>query len=273
MRAKLEAPLDADIEWYKKLGYIEYDRTKAVCHKWNDVNDSMLLEYIKYGMMRRMYAIHMPRDPIRRTNMKIMKNRFGPRFSYFIALDWKLHWSLISKFFIHFKIPITSMPFPTKGKHARWASLLMALKYIIDMDIDNHVVLLEDDVLLPSNFDFGLIDTIDDPFVKWSRWGEAYGIHANSARRFIYLMYHIGINEHDDNWILDNMQPFNNIIVHDEHVVVPTNHGNILHTNYAKWPWTHEVTNQGNILVNTKLFFSNDAIDFPKILERFFLDK
>ena len=158
-------------------------------------------------------------------NVKILKRHF-PSLKIFKAIDWKQDWRLIKKFLLKNKIPVIKLHWNTRGKYARWVSVLMACKYVIDNE--SEIILLEDDVLLPSGFDFQFSKWYGKgDFVKLSKWGEAYYMNKKGASKLIKNMYTIGIYHHNDMFIGSHVRECRNIVVEDRHLVCGTNKGNI----------------------------------------------
>ena len=88
------------------------------------------------------------------------------------------------------------------GKLGRWLSTIMMMKYSIDLGC--HIILLEDDLLLPPNFDFQFPQYINYPdIVTLGLWGDGYYFTPQACIKFLQLVYHIGILNNDDNMIID----------------------------------------------------------------------
>ena len=170
--------------------------------------------------------IVLSRDPVRLNNFKTMKTRF-PQLKYFEAVDWKNDWNFILRFFENNYIPIKSMPSNTKGKYARWVSVILFAKYVIDTN-SKGAILIEDDVLLPQNFNFRYKFYKKCNFCKLSQWGEGYFMNKKGAKRFLKSIYRIGINHHNDMFIMNN-HIFDKrfLVITKKHLICKTNQGNI----------------------------------------------
>lgn len=90
------------------------------------------------------------------------------------------------------------------GKLGRWLSTIMITKLSYDLDIN--VIVIEDDILLPPNFDFQFNKYINNKgIVRLGEWGDGYYFNKMSSKFFLELVYSKGIITNDDNMIIDEV--------------------------------------------------------------------
>ena len=142
----------------------------------------------------------------RRTNvLKNIKN--NPKINRCFGIDGNdklLTQNLIRKYNIYFPKPkLSSYILENYGRLGRWLSTIMFMKY--SMDTNRKIVVLEDDLLLPVNFDFQFERYKDmKNIVRLGMWGDAYFFEPNSCRDFFKQhLYTRGIVTNDDNEIID----------------------------------------------------------------------
>lgn len=165
------------------------------------------------------------RDQTRIDNFNLMKSRF-PNLKMFKAIDWKCDWDFIHNFFKKYEITTKNLPVNSKGKFARWISVILFAKYVYDTK-SNGSILLEDDVLLPHNFNFKLGKYSNCHFVKLSKWGEGYYMDYIGARKFLNAVYKNGISYHNDIFIMKFVKDRVFKIIEPDHLICETNKGNI----------------------------------------------
>lgn len=171
-------------------------------------------------------VILLERIKTRVENVEKLKNQI-PKLKIFNAIDWKKDWILIRRFFIKNKIPIKKLRLNTRGKYARWVSVILACKYIMENNIE--MILLEDDVSISSPELFNESDLWykKGNFVKLSNWGEAYYINKAGAQKFFDKIFSVGINDHNDVFIKKHVSEFEHKLITKRNLICPTNKGNI----------------------------------------------
>lgn len=88
------------------------------------------------------------------------------------------------------------------GRLGRWLSTIMLMKYSIDMN--RKIIVMEDDMLIPSNFDFEFEKYIHmEKNGVLGEWGDAYFFTPEACKRFFRdYLYKEGIIHNDDNAII-----------------------------------------------------------------------
>jgi hypothetical protein len=191
-----------------------------------------------------------------------MKSRF-PKLKMFKAIDWKGDWDFIHDFFKKYEITTKNLPVNSKGKFARWISVILFAKYVYDTKSKGSI-LLEDDVLLPRNFNFKLEKYSNCHFVKLSKWGEGYYMDHIGARKFLKAVYINGISHHNDIFIMKFVNEKLFKIIEPEHLICETNKGNIKTTDMSD---LEEITynNHDYKLLLNKLFHSKDCDKYKEL--------
>lgn len=131
----------------------------------------------------------------------------NPGIKKFYALEGRHDWEEIDKLFEYFQIPVYPWAYIARdgGKISRWATVIMSLKYIYDLNIKDRVVVLEDDIWLGKDFNFLQGSwPAGGSFIKLSMWGEMYACGVSGTRDFFKKMYETGIDRNNDMWICDN---------------------------------------------------------------------
>lgn len=200
----------------------------------------------------------------------------------FHALEFKTEWELIYNFYLDFKIPAIHPMAKKKGKMARWATVIMAAKYVYDLKIEDHIIVMEDDVNITDKFDVLYNDWCDsNRWIKLSRWGELFALNYHSAKHFINALYNVGINRNNDKWIQMNTDlEFHNTQKTDQmQLLCKPNYGVIRHQSDNRLPNKdvkalcripcHNKTSGDKILLNEPLFTSREDINFSAILRRY----
>ena len=133
-----------------------------------------------------------------------------PGINHLHALEFEQDWELVNKMFSHFKIPICKKILGRgRGKICRWATVIMFVKYVYDIQSSENLLCMEDDIRLHDGFDFRCDEWRDENrFIKLSQWGEFFACNAHTARDFLEKLYEIGINENNDQWIMKNLNIF-----------------------------------------------------------------
>lgn len=207
---------------------------------------------------------------------KVIQNH--PSIKIFKALEHHKDWELVHYLFTHFNIPAEHHTAKKKGKMCRWATVLMAAKYIYDLKIKQTNMVFEDDVFLGPGFKFyGHKFRGENRWIKLSRWGEVFALNCVSAEEFIRRLYDIGINNNNDRWIKENLDHMFFEIRKPNSgsfdLVCKTNQGIIrkaetLHKDVIKSMCLKPGDN-GLSFLETPLFYSVDDLDFAAVLERY----
>ena len=225
---------------------------------------------MKYNLI----VILLERDVQNVDNVLEMKKRF-PDLTIMKAVDWKLHYDLVEKFIKKYNISAPlwgdpNYPHRNKGKFSRWTSLILTMKYVYDLKLEN-VILIEDDVMLPINFNkiyqdmLTLLDNFDKfDFVKLSKWGEGYLFNYKGAKKFIEMLYKYGICNHDDNFINKYVADITEHIITERHLIRLPNEGHIWDTPPTKFVNVGE--DKPKILLDEKIFDDSVDIDLPIFL-------
>jgi len=144
------------------------------------------------------------------------------------SLDWYLHYEVIVDFFNFFKIPIKKLNVchNIRGKFARIATLALAFKYAFDLD--KNLIILEDDVKVPDDFDFDTELYNKQNFMKLSSAGEGFFIKKEGARSFFEALYRIPIYKPSDMYIIEVLKPAKIEHIPKKYLICPTSKGNIM---------------------------------------------
>lgn len=185
----------------------------------------------------------MPRQAEEReANVKYAMHLF-PQIRKLKSLSWTEDWDTVIKLYkkigmvvsIHdLKHTLPGSSQAAKGKIAHWATLLLALTYQVELERPC-MVLLEDDLRIPVDFDVRLAKLKLPPSAQellWFQsdgvkmaWGEGLVLSLSAARYFLKLLCLTGIHEPTDQFVLDHFV-LHMAQLHTRRLVKP-NSGNI----------------------------------------------
>lgn len=190
------------------------------------------------------YVILFDADQSRIDNVKSLKHQY-PKTRVFSAISWKDHQEEILNILNFFNITLQEKmnPFKTKnhrygkiktwGKIARWASLILAFKYCLEFKIEEFL-LLEDDLRLPDNLNLKKHKlSVNNSFMKLSKFGEAYYLNHFGASKFFNCLGDFGICAHSDAFIDKHVATSQKIIFKPKDLIVKTNQGHIRDTDHC----------------------------------------
>jgi hypothetical protein len=135
--------------------------------------------------------------------------KYNPKINICYGIDGNnkhLTQSLLKKYNIHFDImnlkSRNKIILETYGRLGRWLSTIMLMKY--SMDTGRKIIVFEDDLLLPRNFNFQFSKYMNHgKIVRLGEWGDAYFLDPNACRYFLVNhVYERGIITNDDNEII-----------------------------------------------------------------------
>jgi len=225
-----------------------------------------------------------------------------PSLQKFHALEGQFDLKEIDKLFDYFQIPVAPWMYISHGggKISRWATVIMVMKYIYDLELEDRIIILEDDLWLDKNFNF-MADQwpTDSCLVKLSMWGEMMACGIKGAENFLKSIYEIGIDKNNDMWIYDNNLYCDRILIEKDasnkglfKLLNPTSDGLIKRVginfdkpkcfdktwilNPESFPNPHGNKLQGTIklpansdkIFTKKIFFKESDVDFKKVLSR-----
>lgn len=171
---------------------------------------------IKYSMncptKLKIIVTHCDDQGRRSNNIKQLKSVYGDQLTVLHAIDALAHEHHLQKIITEYKIPthMSQLQKKTIGKLGCWLSLIMTVKYIYDViDEDVPVLVLQDDVLIPKDFDF-MSDhwSIRNKWYKLTQWNEAFIIDKQVAKTYLQLLYSNPISwQNSDRWIMEYIDP------------------------------------------------------------------
>ncbi len=202
------------------------------------------------------------RDALRVSNVEGMEEKF-PQLKVMAAMDAVEQWDEIRDFIEDWQVPLKydnragGDQLNKTGKVARWATLIMAMKYVYDLKLGNTVI-LEDDVNLPAGFDFGEDEWRDGHIAKLAMWGEGYGVNHTGAEHYLRMVSDAPqISLHSDEFIARKCKKAGRWIINSElggHLVVATNKGHLVQSPTYDYEWPIESYSRTAPLLNKPLF-------------------
>lgn len=87
------------------------------------------------------------------------------------------------------------------GIMGRWLSTIQVAK--LSFDTNSHIIVLEDDLELPNNFDFQFDRYLNNnrKIVRLGEWGDGYHFSPRASKIFLKSIYNNPIYQADDNYI------------------------------------------------------------------------
>lgn len=203
------------------------------------------------------------RDDLRVANVEEMKQKF-PDLKVMPALDGTMQWDEVVQFVEDWEIPLSydkragGDQLNKKGKVARWATLIKAMKYVYDRKLGN-IVILEDDVTLPKGFNFGEDKWRDGHIAKLAMWGEGYGVNHTGAEHYLRMVSEAEqISLHSDEFIARRCKKVGPGWIIDSklgsHLVVATNKGHLVNSPTYDYEFPIESYSRTAPLLNKPLF-------------------
>ena len=202
------------------------------------------------------------KDDLRVANVEGMKKKF-PNLRVMPALDGVTQWDEVVRFIEDWEIPLrydnrkAGDQLNKKGKVARWATLIKAMKYVYDHKLGNTVI-LEDDVTLPEGFDFGEDKWEDGHIAKLAMWGEGYGVNHTGAEHYLRMVCEAEqISLHSDEFIARKCKKAGpGWIINSKlggHLVVATNKGHLINSPTYDYEFPIESYSRTQPLINKML--------------------
>mgnify|MGYP001162847140 CR=1 FL=1 len=156
------------------------------------------------------------------------------------------------------------------GRLGRWLSTIMLMKYSIDTN--RKLIVMEDDLLLPKDFNFQFEKYVDsDEIAVLGEWGDAYFFTPEACKQFFEnYLYKEGIQHNDDNAIIKEYKKVIrfSIISRNDYAVPMIDRGNepsAVHKRDNKVDFSNVPVSKNMVLLEQRIFEHDDE----PILEQF----
>ena len=100
------------------------------------------------------------------------------------------------------KFLLSKWSYCTYGKLGRWLSSILTAK--LSMDTNTNIILIEDDLELPKNFNFCFEKwfKLSKHIIRLGSWGDGYFFNPKSSRKFLTNVYERGIIGNNDHFMM-----------------------------------------------------------------------